>query len=110
MTTRMNTLPVSERAASFAARHFRWNLTVILLDACGYFLGLSFFEPSTVLPVLMTRLGAADWQVGLMRLVQTLGITLPALFAAHYIHGMAYHKRFLFTTALIGRIGILALP
>jgi MFS family permease len=98
------------RAASFAARHFRWNVSVLLVDACGYFLGLSFFEPSTVLPVLMTRLGAADWQVGLMRFVQTTGIYLPALFAAHIIHGLPRHKPFLITTALIGRIGVLILP
>src|ERR1041385_7872583 len=98
-----------ERAARFAARHFRWNVSVLLVDACGYFLGLSFFEPSTVLPVLMIRLGAADWQVGLIRLVSTLGIYPPSLLAAHMIHGMARHKRFLISTALIGRAGIILL-
>jgi predicted MFS family arabinose efflux permease len=48
--------------------------------------------------------------IGLLRLVQTLGFTLPALLAAHYIHGRESHKRFLLVACAIGRVGIFALP
>ena len=35
-----------------------------MLDGVAFFAGLAFFDPSTVMPVLLKRLGAADWQVG----------------------------------------------
>jgi hypothetical protein len=63
-----------------------------------------------VLPVLLAELGASDALVGFAQLIQTLGFTLPALLAAHYIHGRANHKSFLLTTCAIGRAGMLTLP
>jgi len=63
-----------------------------------------------VLPILLSRLGAQDWQIGFARLVQTLGFTLPALLAAHRIHGRARHKSFMLTASGLGKVGILTLP
>ena len=83
---------------------------MLLVDAGAFFAGLAFFDATTVLPVLMARLGAADWQIGLIRLIQSLGFALPSLFAAHYIHGRARHKPFLVTICAIGRTGLLTLP
>src|SRR5207237_597220 len=82
----------TQRAAAFAALHFRRNFAVLLVDACAFFAGLAFFDSTTVLPVLLAKVGAADWQIGLTRLIQTLGFTLPAVLAAHYIHGRATHR------------------
>jgi MFS family permease len=42
--------------------------------------------------------------------VQVLGFTLPALLAAHYIHGRRTHKSFLLTACAVGRIGLFTLP
>ena len=99
-----------ERAAGFAARHFRWNFGILLVDGIGFFAGLAFFDPNTVLPVLLKELGAADWQVGLSRLILTLGFALPSLLAAHWIHGRAEHKGFLIKACAIGRIPLLTIP
>src|SRR5229473_1413662 len=99
-----------QRAAAFAALHFRRNFAVLLIDACAFFAGLAFFDATTVLPVLLAKLGAQDWQIGFTRLVQTLGFTLPALLAAHRIHGRARHKSFMLTATSVGRIGLLTLP
>src|SRR5258708_18909117 len=92
----------AQGAATFAAIHFRRNFIVLLIDACAFFAGLAFFDSTTVLPVLLSKLGASDWQIGLTRLIQTLGFTLPSLVAAHYIHGRANHRSFLLKVCLIG--------
>ena len=55
-------------------------------------------------------MGAADWQVGLSRLILTLGFALPSLLAAHWIHGRAEHKGFLIKACAIGRIPLLTIP
>ncbi len=99
-----------QQSPDFAARHFRWNFSVLLIDACGYFAGLTFFDSNTVVPVLLARLGAQDWLIGLSRLIQTLGFTLPALIAAHYIHDRPNHKSFLLVCAIFARLGIFCLP
>lgn len=72
--------------------------------------GCAFFDSGTVLPVLLARLGASDVTVGLARLIQTLGYTLPALLSAHYVHGRSQHKSFLLATCGISRLGLVALP
>lgn len=72
--------------------------------------GLAFLDGTTVMPVLLSRLGADDRLIGLTRVIQTLGFTLPALFAAHYIHGRAEHKPFLLATCGLARLGLLSLP
>lgn len=102
--------PNASPAASFAARYARWNFTVLSFEAAAFWSGLAFFDSATVLPVLLARLHASDLLVGLSRVVQTLGYTLPALFASHYIHGRAHHKPFLLTMCALSRAGVLALP
>jgi MFS family permease len=102
--------PNSERAADFAARHFRWNFAVLVMDASTFFAGLAFLESTTVLPVLLLRLHAGDSVVGFARFLQTLGFTLPALLGAHFIHGRRRHKPFLLATCAIGRAGLCTLP
>jgi predicted MFS family arabinose efflux permease len=83
---------------------------VLVLDAASFWAGLAFFDGEIVLPILLSRLGATDSLIGLARLIQTLGFTLPALFAAHTIHGRTNHKQFLLWTCGIGRSGLLLLP
>lgn len=95
---------------TYAARHFRWNFGVLQFEAVAFFIGLAFFDGGTVVPILMRRLGADDMLIGLGRMVQVLGYTLPALFAAHYIHGRRRHKSFLITVCAIGRTGLLTVP
>lgn len=72
--------------------------------------GVAFFDSATVYPVLLARLGASDALVGMSRLIQTLGVTLPALFAAHRIHGRVYHKGFLVGGSALARAGLFTLP
>lgn len=97
-------------AESYRDRHLRWNFGTIVIDCALFAFGNAVFDGATVLPLLLARLNASDTLIGFTRLVQTLGFTLPALLAAHYIHGRPYHKRFLVTAAGVARAGILTMP
>lgn len=93
-----------------AGRHFRRNAALLVAEAASFMCGLAFFDSSTVYPVLLRKLGASDALIGMTRLVQVLGYTLPALIAAHYIHGRALHKGFMLTTCAIARVGLFTIP
>lgn len=81
-----------------------------MIDFGAFFAGLTFFDASTVLPLLLSRLGASPALIGLTQFIMILGFTLPALFGAHYIHGQTHHKRFLLITCYISRTALLTLP
>ena len=93
-----------------ADRHFRRNSIFFVAEAASFMCGLAFFDSSTVYPVLLRKLGASDAVIGMVRFIQVLGFTLPAMMAAHYIHGRTYHKRFMLWTCAIARVGLLSLP
>lgn len=95
---------------SEAERHFRWNFVALVVDVSTFVLGLAFMDAATVLPIFLARLGAGSAGVGLAQAIQTLGLMLPPLFAAHRIHGRARHKSFLLLVCSVGRGGLLTLP
>jgi MFS family permease len=99
-----------ERTANIAVRYFRWNFTSLILEAVIFLFGMAFFDPNTILPVLLKRLGANDIEIGIPRLMQTLGYALPSLISAHYIYGRPYHKRLMTGACGIGRLFLLAIP
>ncbi|MCA1946651.1 MAG: MFS transporter [Armatimonadetes bacterium] len=100
--------PVSTEA--YANLHLRRNFLLIVSEAGLFFLGLAFFDGSTVLPSLLRNLGASDTLIGFTRLVQVLGFTLPALWAAHAIHGRRRHLPFLIKGCWLARSGLFLLP
>ncbi len=81
------------------------NVLVLWVDVAAFMGGLALFDSVTIIPVLLARLGAPEPVIGLARFIQVLGASLPALIAAHAIHGRQYHKRFLVWTAALSRCG-----
>lgn len=101
-------IPVTPRTE--AERNFRWNFIALVVDVSTFVLGLAFMDAATVLPLFLARLGAGSAGVGMAQALQTLGLMLPPLFAAHRIHGRARHQRFLLLVCGVGRAGLLTLP
>lgn len=101
-------VPIAPEA--FAALHLRRNFALLVSEAGLFFLGLAFFDGSTVLPSLLRELNASDTLIGFTRLVQVLGFTLPALWAAHAIHGRRRHLPFLVKGCWAARSGLFTLP
>jgi MFS family permease len=97
-------------ADAIVTRHYRRNAVLLVGEAAAFMCGMAFFDSSTVYPVLLVKLGASDALIGFGRFVQVLGFTLPALLAAHHIHGRSEHKRFMLTTCAIARVGLCTIP
>ena len=95
---------------SYADRHLIWNFTVLAMDCCFFWAGLVFFDPNIVLPTFLDGMNSPNWIVGLARLLQILGLTLPGLVAAHRMHGGTRHKTYLLTVCGIGRLGLFTVP
>jgi hypothetical protein len=97
------------RPPTRAERHYRWNFLALQVDVTTFMVGLAFMDAATVLPLFLDRLGATSAMIGATQAIQTLGMMLPPLFAAHWIHGQKRHLRFLVTVTGIGRAGLLTL-
>lgn len=102
--------PSEASAEQIAERHLRRNFGLLIGEAGAFMAGLAFFDTSTVVPLLLAKLGASDVVIGALRFVLVLGFTLPALVAAHRIHGRPTHKRFLLITASLSRVGLCTIP
>ena len=87
-----------------------WNLTVLLMDSASFFFGIAVFDAAVVVPILLAKLHAPLELIGATYLIQVLGFTVPAMVAAHYIHGRPNHKKFMLLTGGIGRALIITLP
>lgn len=95
-----------DRTTAFALRHLKWNTVLFYAETSAFFAGFACFDPTTVLPILLARLGASDLLIGLVRAIQMFGFTLPALAGSHYVHGRPSHKRFLVITCALSRVGL----
>jgi MFS family permease len=95
-----------DQPTAFALRHLKWNIALFYAEVSVFFAGFACFDSTTVLPVLLARLGASDLLIGFVRAIQMFGFTLPALAGSHYVHGRPHHKRFLVITCALSRIGL----
>jgi hypothetical protein len=80
------------------------------MDAASFLFGVAVFDAVAVVPILLAKLGAPPALIGSTYLTQVLGYAVPAMIAAHLIHGRPNHKKFLLVTAGIGRLLIISLP
>jgi len=78
--------------AEYVQRHLRWNMGAGIMDAMFYQLGTQIMSPETVMPLLLTHLGASTVVLGLMTALTSLGILLPQLLMAGLTERLPYKK------------------
>ncbi len=101
--------PLSREA--YIRRHLRFNVFAFLVDAGGWWLGMSFLSAQTILPYYLRELGAGDILIGLLPSLGALGYMLPQIFVAPMVERRVIQKRAVVQIAWLERIpyGILAL-
>lgn len=82
----------------------RRNFLANLFDGAIYSFGMSFISTSTVLPVLVKRLGGSNLVVGLVPVVWIIGFNFPQIIIANYAGSLTYKKPLLLKTAFIQRV------
>lgn len=90
--------------SSYSSDETRRNYLLLLAEGILFTVGLVFFDPNTVLPLLMERLTGSIFLVGVLSAVQLLAKGVVPLLAGNWISSLHYKKRFLVTVIAIGRL------
>ncbi len=88
-------------------RDLRKNCLLFFIESVGYPLGFSLISSSTIIPLLLTTLGASNVVVGMAPALGNLGLFLPGVFSAPYMERTPIKKRIMVGFALIERAFIL---
>ena len=78
-------------------RNYRWNFSVNMLDTAGFWLAMSFFSSTVVLPLFVSHLTESPLAIGLISFIGWGGFLLPQVFAANAVE-RAPRKKFFAAT------------
>jgi MFS family permease len=94
---------VLDRAKRLAEDAVRGNFVLNVLDGAFYSLGMSVVSRTSVLPVLVRKLGGDNIAVGLLPVLWFIGFNLPQLFIANRARYGTHKKGLMLSTALLQR-------
>jgi cyanate permease len=86
-----------------------YNFVSCLIDAIGFPLGIAFFSSTTILPLLLRRLGADDVLVGALPAIANLLTFLPGFLTVGYLNRRKRVRGYLFWVAIAERLCLLPL-
>ncbi len=95
---------IGRMSTTYQPSEIRRNYRLLLAEGILFTVGLVFFDPNTVLPLLMERLTGSAVLVGLVGAVQPLAKGITPILAGNWISSLAYKKRFLVLMMSIGRL------
>jgi MFS family permease len=87
-----------------------WNLSALTLDVIFFSLSIAFFDPSTILPQLMERLGATGLMIGVFASIRSLAFNCLQVFVTYATINRERQKPFLAWVATISRLPLLIIP
>jgi MFS family permease len=96
---------ISEKIEPSAA-DVRWNFAVIVLDVTFFLLALAFVDATTVIPTLLTRLGAAPWAIGALGTVQSACWMAPPIVVAALVEHKERKKPLVLWAGLVSRLSV----
>ncbi|MFW5689523.1 MAG: MFS transporter [Spirochaetota bacterium] len=87
----------------------RRNYALLVAEGILFTVGLVFFDPNTVVPLLMERLTGSALLIGVVGAVQPLSKGVLPILAGNWISSMPHKKRFLIAAMSVGRLPLLVL-
>ena len=87
----------------------RWNFFLNLFDGSFFAFAMSLVSLTTVMPVLVKKVGGSNIAVGLIPVLWIVGFNIPQILVAGYANHLVYVKRFMLKTAFIQRLPWLGL-
>lgn len=84
-------------------KDYRRNFAALATDFCFFGLAMAFIGPTTVIPGLLSALGASAAVIGLITTLQRAGWLLPQLFAARALADKPYKKPAIVWAAALSR-------
>lgn len=95
---------ITRMRSQYSPAETRRNYILLVAEGILFTVGLVFFDPNTVLPLLMERLTGSIFLVGLLGAVQPLTKGFVPVLAGNWIASMPFKKRFLVRVISIGRL------
>ncbi len=100
---------VSRTVGRLAPADVRRNYYLFLTEGVVYFAGLAFFEPATVIPVLVGTLTDSSVVVGLVTAVRYGFWLLPQVVVAGYVSSFPYKKPLMVWAGVAQKLSILGM-
>lgn len=91
-------------SAQYQPAEIKRNYALLVAEGILFTVGQVFFDPNTILPLLMERLTGSVFLVGLLGAVQPLTKGVVPVLAGNWISSLPYKRRFLITVIAIGRL------
>ncbi len=90
-------------------RDDRINYAIFFADSFGYPLAFSLISPTTIMPLLLTKLGASNLAIGMLPALASLGAFLPGLLSAAYLQKIPVKKHMLVVFGMVERAFVLSM-
>ena len=90
-------------------RDDRMNYAIFFADSFGYPLAFSLISPTTIMPLLLTKLGASNLAIGMLPALASLGAFLPGLLSAAYLQKIPVKKHMLVVFGMAERAFVLSM-
>lgn len=85
------------------------NYAIFFADSFGYPLAFSLISPTTIMPLLLTKLGASNLAIGMLPALASLGAFLPGLLSAAYLQKIPVKKHMLVVFGMVERAFVLSM-
>ncbi|MFO7815215.1 MAG: MFS transporter [Halanaerobiales bacterium] len=85
---------------------YKKNYFYLIIEGIFFDVGFVFFDPTTILPLLMNRLTGSSLLVGLLVMVRYLGAGIFSLLAGNWNRSLKYKKSFLIKYSALSRLPI----
>lgn len=100
-------LRTPDAVQEYVQQNMRWNMGAGIMDSIFIMVAMQVVSTETVIPLLITRLGASTVLLGGVMALNSVVTFLPQLFAAGIIEGHAFKKPFSVIGSGLDRIGYL---
>ena len=91
-------------SSQFTAAETRRNYLLLVAEGILFTVGLVFFDPNTVLPLLMERMTGSAVLVGVVGSVEPLAKGIAPILSGNWISSLAHKKPFLISAMAVGRL------
>lgn len=87
----------------------RFNFALLTLDGLTFWLGMSYFSPTTILPLFVSHLSPSNVLAGAVPALVTIAWAIPQLLGASVATRVTSRKWFIIQTALAGRVPLIVM-
>jgi MFS family permease len=87
----------------------RYNFILLTLDGLSFWLGMSYFSPTTILPLFVSHLSSSNLLAGAVPAIVSIAWSVPQLLGASVATQVNSRKWYIIYTAIAGRVPLMVM-